>query len=734
MMSLFNELKRRNVFRVGAAYVFLGWVVVQVTDTVAPALGLPDWTLTLVLLLGLIGFPFALLFAWAFELTPQGIRRTEDVMPAESIAPSTGAKLNRIVFALMAVAIILLLADRFWTQVPGTIPTELDVAADSAPTEAGASAAGRSSIAVLPFVNMSNDPENEYFGDGLAEELLNLLAKVPELHVAARTSSFHFKDKKPTIAEVASALQVDTVLEGSVRRSGDTIRVVAQLIAAEDGSHLWSEKYDRPLTDIFIVQDEIAGHIVEALMPHLGTASPVLASTDSGDISPALFERFLWARHRYYDRSADALAEAHAEFADITRSAPAYAPAWSWLALTWLANPDKLPVSTAQAKAREAIDTALRLDPREARAQLALGDLLQAEDHIAQAESAYDQALAIDPGLVDAYIQKQMVLALTGRTEEAIAALNTARTLDPLHPDVIWNLAHLLNLQGNKREAFDTLERLYEINFSRALLLEGHLYGDSELMGRAVYVADIAVRDFSDSLDQAGRDQIAWGFLEAGLYESPVFAGSALEPLSLALSGQTGDAERLLRKKVSEDVDSTLDGEALALAFVLMGQDQEAMDFLWQRWQKNPEKKVGYVFSPYDALALTSALLKNGRVEDGRALATKLGQAISQMSPLHMRGVNWFKAMTAMFLDEPDEALSGLSRAADEGSIGYRVLGTTEAYVWPLNDDPRLAPILAKMDQNYAIQIAELQRLRLSGMSLAEARADYLAQLPRDTR
>ncbi len=154
------------------------------------------------------------------------------------------------------------------------------------------------------------------------------------------------------------------------------------------------------------------------------------------------------------------------------------------------------------------------------------------------------------------------------------------------------------------------------------------------------------------------------------------------------------------------------------------------MDYLWQRWQKNPEKKVGYMFSPYDALALTSALFKNGRGDDGRVLATKLRQAVSQMSPVHMGGVNWFSAMTAMFSDEPDVALAGLSRAADANSTGYRVLGTTEAYIWPLEDDPRLAPILEKMDQNFAIQMAELERLRASGMSAAEARAEYIAQLP----
>ena len=304
-MSFFNELKRRNVFKVAIAYVVVVWLVAQVLQLVFQSFGTPDWVMKTVLVLLATGLPFALFFAWAFEMTPEGLKREYEVDRSQSITPQTGRKLNNLIFAVMALALGYFAYDKFVlseSRDAALVEAATQVVSEKAVTEA-TTAESDKSIAVLPFVNMSDDKNNEYFGDGLAEELLNLLAKVPDLKVAARTSSFHFKGKDPTMAEVAAALQVDTVLEGSVRRSGETIRVVAQLINTADGSHMWSEKYDRPLTDLFAVQDDIAGKIVGALMPHLGGEQAKLASSDTGDISPALFERFMRARHRFYDKT-----------------------------------------------------------------------------------------------------------------------------------------------------------------------------------------------------------------------------------------------------------------------------------------------------------------------------------------------------------------------------------------------------------------------------------------------
>ncbi len=222
LFRFYHELRRRKVIRVAIVYAFVAWLLIEVASVVFPGLLLPDWTVRLVIALAIIGFPIALVMAWAIELTPDGIKRES-----------------------------------------GTSEQAAEVVATKSITERETDE--RRSIAVLPFLNLSNDPENEYFSDGMAEELLNLLCKLPQLTVASRTSSFSFKEKDIDLGTVAGKLGVDVILEGSVRRSGDRVRITAQLIDGKSDRHLWSETYDRELKDIFAVQDEIAHHIVEAL-------------------------------------------------------------------------------------------------------------------------------------------------------------------------------------------------------------------------------------------------------------------------------------------------------------------------------------------------------------------------------------------------------------------------------------------------------------------------------------
>ena len=242
-MSLFAELKRRNVFRVGLAYVVLSWLLLQVGDTLAPALHLPEWINSALAFFLILGFPLAIFFAWAFELTPDGLKLEKNVDRDASITPVTGRKLDRTIIAILVVA----LGYFVWQS-------------QKAPTvdEIVETVAGQESIAVLPFENMSSDDEQEYFSDGLTEELLNLLAKIPELKVTSRTSAFFYKGKDIKLSEVGRELDVDHILEGSVRKSGKKIRITAQLIEVENDTHLWSDTWDRDLDDVFVIQDEIA--------------------------------------------------------------------------------------------------------------------------------------------------------------------------------------------------------------------------------------------------------------------------------------------------------------------------------------------------------------------------------------------------------------------------------------------------------------------------------------------
>ena len=248
MSSLFQELKRRNVFRVGLAYLAVAWLVLQAADIVLDNIAAPEWLMQALMLFMVIGFPVVLIFAWAFELTPDGLKKEEEVDRSQSITHQTGQKLNRTIIIVLVTAIAFLLVDKFVLQGESSEVTVTD-----------------KSVAVLPFVAMSRGEDDEYFADGLTEEILNSLTRVPELLVTARTSAFHFKGQDIPIPEIAATLGVAHVVEGSVRREGDRLRVTAQLIRAADGFHLWSKNYNRETADTFGVQTDIAEEISSAL-------------------------------------------------------------------------------------------------------------------------------------------------------------------------------------------------------------------------------------------------------------------------------------------------------------------------------------------------------------------------------------------------------------------------------------------------------------------------------------
>ncbi len=270
-MSFFNELRRRNVFRVGIAYAVATWLLIQVTDIVFPRIGLPDSAVTLVIALLAIGFVPALIFAWAFEMTPDGIKKEADVDRTQSIMPKTGRKLDRLIIAALVLVIFSMVAERFWFSGNGSGSISPQTAQSNDPPDAeklnlSPDPVGTTkSVAVLPFTAMSSGEDDGYFADGLTEEILNSLTALPELLVTARTSSFHFKGKNLPIPEIAATLGVAHIVEGSVRRSGDRVRITAQLIRADDGFHLWSNTYDRTLDDVFAVQEDIAANIAQTL-------------------------------------------------------------------------------------------------------------------------------------------------------------------------------------------------------------------------------------------------------------------------------------------------------------------------------------------------------------------------------------------------------------------------------------------------------------------------------------
>ena len=419
-MSLIEELKRRNVARVAVLYVIASWLLLQVTDVLSSLLPVPDWAGSLVVMLLVLGFFPVMIFSWVYELTPEGLKREKDIDRSQSITPETGSKINILIIVMLVLAIAAVVVDQLIGQVspfvligvvvllvvaaivlarlvPSATANAVSAGAAVRTAESGTKPAGsmRKAIAVLPFVNMSSDDEQEYFSDGLSEELLNLLTKIPELQVAARTSSFSFKGQDLEIQEIAKRLKVAHVLEGSVRKSGDRVRITAQLIQAEGGYHLWSETYDRTLDDIFAIQDEIAAEVVDQLRITLLGAAPTVQETD-----PGAYTLVLQARHLTHQSTTESWEQSVSLYRQALAIAPDYAPAWVGLANVYTRQSEKglRPIEEGYGLAREAADKSLALDPDHPRGHAMLGWIAMTHDrNLSLAARHYERALALAP-------------------------------------------------------------------------------------------------------------------------------------------------------------------------------------------------------------------------------------------------------------------------------------------------------------------------------------------------
>ncbi len=453
-MSFFAELKRRNVVRVGIAYAIIGWILVQVGEAVFPAFEVPDSLLRGLVIILILGLPAVLVFAWVFEMTPEGIRLEKNIDRDASITTHTGRKLDRLIIAALSIAVVLLLADRF---ISGRPEAEAPVAGAgvnppaSVAEPAQAPVEDEPSIAVLPFVNMSDDPSNEYFSDGISEELLNVLVKVSGIKVASRTSSFAFKGKDVSIPEIAGELHVDHVLEGSVRKSGNRVRVTAQLIEVASDRHLWSETYDRELEDIFAIQDEISGHIVEALKVALGAGeAQALAGASKPTENLEAYELYLQGRYFWQRRGEQNIRQAIDLLKRSLDADPAFARAWAGLAAAYVTLPvySNEPWQEWFALARQAAERALALDDSLADAYVVIADITRMVDLDWQAaERAYLAALKLEPRNATAHLWYAEFLYAVGRLEKALEHNEIAYELDPLSPganiNLAWNLMAL---------------------------------------------------------------------------------------------------------------------------------------------------------------------------------------------------------------------------------------------------------------------------------------------------
>jgi TolB-like protein len=414
--NFFAELKRRKVFKVGAAYLIVAWLAVQAASIGFPAFDAPPWALRIFILIAFLGFPIAVVMAWVFDITAEGVKLDASV---------SGNK------ALFAVAVLLIVLALFWYFYGQPSFRKGDVAT---PTTAG-----HNSIAVLPFVNISGKPDEDYFSDGMTEELLNVLAKIPKLNVVARTSVFEFKGKGGDVREIGRKLGVSNIVEGSVRRDREQVRVTAQLVRVADGFHIWSETYDRKLESVFALQDEIAQRIGAALKLSLGVSPPVAARAP---IDPEAYDEYLKGRALLRQRTDLPAAIAHLKAA--VAKAPEFAAGWSSLSLTYEVSfwytAHMTPAIESELLADQAVaaERAAALEPDAATTEHALGNVARAQFHYADAERHYLRAMQIDPSYPDVREDYSEVLYEVGRLEDSMRAARQLVTLDPYF-GIGWN-------------------------------------------------------------------------------------------------------------------------------------------------------------------------------------------------------------------------------------------------------------------------------------------------------
>jgi TolB-like protein len=445
-LSFLKELKRRNVFRVGAAYIIVAWLVAQVLQLIFESFGTPGWVIKTVLVLLAAGWPFSLFFAWAFEMTPEGIKREHEVDRTQSIAPHTGKKLDRMIIGVLALSLTYFAYDKFVLSTKRetvAIESAVEEAASQALTEQAAieeaATASRKSIAVLPFINMSDDASNEFFSDGMSEELLNLLAKIPELRVTSRSSAFSYKDKDFKITDVGRDLNVAYVLEGSVRKVGNQVRITAQLIRVDGDVHIWSETYDRSLDNIFAIQDEIAASVVAQLKLKLFADVPTVQETNA-----EAYALFLQARHLSNLLTPEGWEQANVLYQQAIAIDPDYANSWAGLSRNYvnLTGYNLLPPEEGIRKAREAANQALAIDPKNAMAYSSLGWIAMTyNDELAVAAQHYEHALELEPTNLSVIRNSAMLIMRLGRLNEAIALGEFSTARDPVNPVAFLNMS-----------------------------------------------------------------------------------------------------------------------------------------------------------------------------------------------------------------------------------------------------------------------------------------------------
>jgi serine/threonine-protein kinase len=540
-----RELSRRKVVRAAIFYAVVAWVLIQLADVIFPALALPDWTIRLFVILVILGFPLAMFLSWFFDLTPDGVTRT-DAQDGRMEGVSEASKADGPAAA----------------PVVGAAPSE-------------------KSIAVLPFVDMSEGRDSEYFSDGVTEEILNALVRVRHLHVASRTSAFAFKGKDLDIRTMAEELNVATVLEGSVRKAGNRLRITAQLINATDGYHLWSETYDRELEDVFQVQDEIARSIVEALKVQLDMqATPHLVTQATANMDA--YTLYLKGRYVYNKFRREDLQQSLTYYEQALQADPTYARAYGGIADSWMSLADDwYSPEEAYPKAKASVERAIQLDDSLAEAHTAIGKVLAwFEWDFQAAELALRRAVARSPSYAEGHYALASALPSNGNLEEGLAEMREALALDPLSSEFSGWVARFLLYSRRLEEAIEQCQE--------TIRLDPQYYYAHVRMGNALLAMGKAEEALNAFREQATRT-------------GDVVSVRAYEAQALAVLGRDGEAREILESLENEE--RYVRPEFLAGAYGALGEMDRAFEKLEEAYASRSAGLVYLHIDPaYDSL------------------------------------------------------------------------------------------------------------------------------------
>ncbi len=694
-MTLFAELKRRNVFRVAIAYAIVSWVLIQIIDVISPVFEIPEWAPKLIIIILVVGLVPALVFAWAFEMTPEGIKKESEVDRSGSIVHQTGRKLNYVITGFLVVAVALLLVER---QLRPVVTAEPEVAAVEVTSE---EPRNDNSIAVLPFVNMSSDAEQEFFSDGITEQILNSLASVQELKVAGRTSSFAFKGRNEDLRIIGDALGVENILEGSVRKSGTTVRITAQLVQVEDGFHLWSATYDRELTDVFAIQDEIANEILKQLRSKLLADDVVI--TTAQRTNPEVYELYLQAKQRIYTRIRQEIETAVDELDEAIQLDQEYAPTFAHRGIATMLLSDQqygsIPDDEANRRAKRYIDQSLRLDPDLAEAWAGLG--LYYTNGAQDTEASIDalvKALSINPNLIDASNWLQIALVDAGDVAGAMKILEELVERDPLYRPAFSNAIQMFNNFGRPEKAEALLERIAKIDPDNPDLVGAkavnYLY--SARSGEGLQLME--QRRELGNMSGVDKFFLSVGLMNTGQFERATTEGSPfVQPDALYSTGRVDEAFALARAQaISGNPGNLFDLLVRARRY------QELVDYVEERWPNLSTLASEYSGNQngYDLMADIALAYSH---TDNLARFDEAMRFVDQrISKLAEQGINNFvfwgnQAIYYAMLGDIDAAFDHLQPAVEGGWVIVGDPVEVEPALAALENDPRFSEIEATM-------------------------------------